>query len=250
MKTKIYQHLLNTRDEKGAGFIVLLDPDNLSPENLGEQILSFKENGADLFLVGGSLLLHNDFNGFVRDIKTAAGDVPVILFPGSIYQVSPAADAILFLSVISGRNPAHLIDSQVLAAPMVWKSGIEAISCAYMLIESGRMTTAEFMSNSKPLPRHKPDLALAHALAAQYLGFKTVYLEGGSGAELSVPEEIIATVSRAISLPVIVGGGIRTPEDAAKRVAAGASFIVIGNHFQENNHNALIREFADAIHQK
>jgi len=178
-----------------------------------------------------------------------AGEAPVILFPGSVFQVSRHADAILYLSVISGRNPAYLIDNQVLAAPIVWQMQVEAISCGYMLIESGQMTSAEFMSNSRPIPRNKPDLALAHALAAQYLGFKVVYLEAGSGAQLSVPEEMIMAVSKTISIPVIVGGGIRTPEMAQKKVAAGASLVVIGNHFEDPQNFSRIKEFADAIHQ-
>jgi phosphoglycerol geranylgeranyltransferase len=151
--------------------------------------------------------------------------------------------------VISGRNPAYLIENQVLAAPHVWQLQLEAISCGYMLIESGQMTSAEFMSHSRPIPRHKPELALAHALAAQYLGFKTVYLEGGSGARLSVPEEMITAVSESISIPLIVGGGIRTPEQAQKKVAAGASFVVIGNHFESDHNFSSMKEFSDAIHQ-
>ncbi|NOQ96678.1 MAG: geranylgeranylglyceryl/heptaprenylglyceryl phosphate synthase, partial [Calditrichae bacterium] len=123
------------------------------------------------------------------------------------------------------------------------------ISCGYMLIESGQMTSAEFMSNSRPIPRNKPDLALAHALAAQYLGFQTVYLEAGSGAQLSVPEDMIAAVSKTISIPVMVGGGIRKPEIASKKVEAGAALVVIGNHFEDAQNYSKIKEFADAIHK-
>jgi putative glycerol-1-phosphate prenyltransferase len=249
MKTKTYQNLLSITKNLGAGFVLLLDPDRLPLEQVERTIVTARENGVDAFFVGGTLLLSKNFDEFVQRAKAVAGEAPVILFPGSVFQVSRHADAILYLSVISGRNPAYLIDNQVLAAPIVWQMQVEAISCGYMLIESGQMTSAEFMSNSRPIPRNKPDLALAHALAAQYLGFKVVYLEAGSGAQLSVPEEMIMAVSKTISIPVIVGGGIRTPEMAQKKVAAGASLVVIGNHFEDPQNFSRIKEFADAIHQ-
>jgi putative glycerol-1-phosphate prenyltransferase len=248
MKTETYQHLQKIVKTRKAGFVLLLDPDKVPTEKISDTIQQARENGVDCIFVGGTLLLSQNFDPFVRQVKQAADSLPVILFPGSVFQVSSHADAILYLSVISGRNPAYLIDNQVLAAPVVWQSGIEAISCAYLLVESGQMTSAEFMSNSRPLPRNKPDLALAHALAAQYLGFKLVYLEGGSGAQFSVPEEMITAVSRAISIPVVVGGGIRTPEKAEKAVKAGASFVVIGNHFEEQDNMSRLQEFSNAIH--
>lgn len=250
MKSNTYQQLLNIIERNKAGFVLLLDPDRLPEEKIESMILKAVENGVDLLFIGGTLLLRRDFDNFVKKTKLVASHIPVIIFPGSIFQISKHADAILYLSVISGRNPAYLIDNQVLAAPQVWQLQIEAISCGYMLIESGQMTSAEFMSNSKPIPRNKPEIALAHALAAQYLGFKTIYLEAGSGAQLSVPEEMIMAVSKTISIPVFVGGGIRSPEEAQKKVAAGASFIVIGNHFENEQNISNIQEFAEAIHGK
>ena len=250
MKTQTYQNLQEIVKSRGAGFVLLLDPDRLQLENIDDIVLPAVENGVDIFFIGGTLLLNRNFEDFVKKVKESAGSTPVILFPGSIFQVSRYADAILYLSVISGRNPAYLIDNQVLAAPVVWQLQIEAISCGYMLIESGQMTSAEFMSNSRPIPRNKPDLALAHGLAAQYLGFKTVYLEAGSGAQLSVPEEMVTAVSKTISIPVMVGGGIRTPEIAAKKVEAGAAFVVIGNHFEDSKNYSKLQEFSEAIHRK
>ncbi len=249
MKTQTFQKLKEIVQRKGAGFVLLLDPDCLQLHHIEDVMLRAKENGVDIFFIGGTLLLNKNFEGFVRKVKECAGEFPVILFPGSIFQVSQYADAILYLSVISGRNPAYLIDNQVLAAPVVWQLQLETISCGYMLIESGQMTSAEFMSNSRPIPRNKPDLALAHALAAQYLGFQTVYLEAGSGAQLSVPEDMVAAVSKTISIPVMVGGGIRTPEIASKKVEAGAALVVIGNHFEDAQNYSKIKEFADAIHK-
>lgn len=250
MKSNTYQQLLHIIEQNKAGFVLLLDPDRLPEEKIESIIVKAVGNGVDLLFVGGTLLLRRDFDNFVKKTKSVASHIPVILFPGSIFQISKHADAILYLSVISGRNPAYLIDNQVLAAPQVWQMQIEAISCGYMLIESGQMTSAEFMSNSKPIPRNKPEIALAHALAAQYLGFKTIYLEAGSGAQLSVPEEMITAVSKTVSIPVFVGGGIRSPEEAQKKVAAGASFIVIGNHFEDEQNISNIQEFAEAIHGK
>jgi phosphoglycerol geranylgeranyltransferase len=176
--------------------------------------------------------------------------VPVIIFPGSIMQVSSVADAILFLILISGRNPEHLIGSQVIAAPLIRRSGLEPISTGYMLIEGGNTTSAEFMSNTKPIPRDKTDIAVAHALAAEIIGMKLVYLDAGSGANASVPEEMIRAIARTCSLPMIVGGGIRTPEDARRKVEAGASFIVTGTITEHNNHRSFIREFAEAVHSQ
>lgn len=248
MKSDTFQILQKIIREKGAGFILLLDPDKLQFQNIDETIHRTKEHHVDILFVGGTFLLQKDFDGFVQKVKKAAGAIPVILFPGSVHQISKFADALLYLSVISGRNPAHLIENQVLAAPIIWQLQVEPISCAYMLIESGQMTSAEFMSNSRPLPRDKPELALAHSLAAQYLGFKLIYLEAGSGARLSVPEVMIETVSKTASVPVIVGGGIRSPEEAGKKVKAGASFVVIGNHFEDPENYSKMREFADAIH--
>ncbi|MBN2001081.1 phosphoglycerol geranylgeranyltransferase, partial [candidate division KSB1 bacterium] len=172
----------------------------------------------------------------------------VIIFPGSTKQISPYADAILFLSLISGRNPNVLIGEQVVAAPIIKSIGLEAIGTAYMFIESGNVTSAQFVSDTRPIPREKPDIAIAHALAAEYLGMKIIYLEAGSGAKYSVPEELVAAVKKYVSVPLIVGGGIRTPDEARKKVLAGAHFVVTGNVLEKNRDPGLIKAFADAIH--
>ncbi|MEW5797727.1 MAG: geranylgeranylglyceryl/heptaprenylglyceryl phosphate synthase [Bacteroidota bacterium] len=245
----IYQSLLSTSKTKGAAYLVLVDPDKVAPEKLPAFIQQATVAGADAFLVGGSLITDDSFERCIVSIKQNT-NVPVVIFPGGVTQVSAKADAILFLSLLSGRNPEHLIGNQVLAAPIVKKIGLEAISTAYMLVESGKMTSAEFMSNTRPLPRHKTDIALAHALAAEILGFKLIYLEAGSGADQSVPEEIIGAIAKYCSVPLIVGGGIKTPGDARKKVAAGANFIVTGTVFEKNGDATLMKEFAAAIHTK
>jgi phosphoglycerol geranylgeranyltransferase len=242
-----YEQLLHIKRERGAGYLLLLDPDKLDPKNLQGFIAEATAAGVDAFLVGGSLMLSNEFDKMLKVIKEST-NIPVVIFPGSVLQVSSYADALLFLLLISGRNADHLIGNQVLAAPTIRKMGLEAISTGYMLIQGGNVTSAEFMSNTKPIPREKADIAAAHAMAAEMIGLKMLYLEAGSGAQLSVPEEMIKKVSKYCSLPLIVGGGIRTPEEAKKKVQAGASFIVTGTIIEENADGSLIREFAKAIH--
>lgn len=249
-RDKTYQKLRNIVEVQGAAFILLIDPDKSSAESSLDLVDRAKEAGVDAFFVGSSFLIHENFDEFVRQTKARAGDHPVIVFPGSLYQISAHADALLFLSLISGRNPEHLIGSQVTAAPILWKLGVEAISCGYMLIESGRRTSAEFMSNSIPIPRDKSTIALAHGLAAQYLGMKTIYLEAGSGAQDSVPSEMITSVSEVLEIPVIVGGGIRKPEVAQEKVKAGANMVVVGNYFEDELNHSLMNEFAEAIHTR
>ena len=186
----------------------------------------------------------------VLETISSISKLPTILFPGSVSQVSSKADSILFISLISGRNAEHLIGTHVIAAPIIRKCGLEPISTGYMLIESGKKTTAEYMSGSSPIPRNKPEIATATALAAEYLGMKYVYLEGGSGAEKTVPNEMIKMVSSALSIPVIVGGGIRDSKTAREKVENGASIVITGNFFENESNWNIIKEFATAIHTK
>jgi putative glycerol-1-phosphate prenyltransferase len=243
-----WQRLLDIRKNRGAGYIVLIDPDKLSLEDSVKLAAQAEQEDADVIFIGGSLLSTPIFDELVKQIK-AAVTIPVIIFPGGVQQISRHADAILFMSVISGRNPDLLIGQHVMGAPIVKMLKLEAISTGYMLIESGKVTSAEFMSNTKPIPRDKPDIALAHALAAEYLGMKLIYLEAGSGALHPVPDEMIQAIARMCSLPIIVGGGIRTPDMAKQKVAAGAAFIVTGNVLEKNNEKGTIQSFAQAIHQ-
>lgn len=246
---KVYQSLINTIEEKGAAYLVLIDPDKTNGQKLSDFVKTCDDAGVDGFLIGGSLMLGNNLDDSIKSIKSQSSK-PVIIFPGSVSQVNPNADALLFISLISGRNADQIIGKHVMAAPIIKKTGIEPISTGYMLIESGSVTTAEYMSGSKPIPRNKPEIAAATALAAEYLGMKFVYLEAGSGAQMSVPDEMVKMVSSSLSIPLIVGGGIRTATDAHAKVKAGASIIVTGNHFEDDKNWKQLKQFADAVHFK
>ncbi len=243
----IFRDLLKTANERGGGYIVLIDPDKLEKAKSIDLAAKAARGGADAIFVGSSMLLNSGLDDLVKAIKNVV-DIPVIMFPGSTMQICKHADAILFLSLISGRNPYYLIGEQVKAAPIIRHHGVEPISTGYMLIESGKLTSAEFMSNTRAMPRGKFDIAKATALAAQYLGMKMIYLEAGSGAEKAVKVEMVREVSDYVNLPVIVGGGLRKPEQARARVEAGANFIVTGNVLESNSDLSLIRAFAEATH--
>ncbi len=246
---KIYKNLLNTIEVKGAAYLILLDPDKISNAKLVPFIRHCENSGVDGFLIGGSLMISGNLDSFIDQVKSTTS-LPAIIFPGSINQVSPIADAILFLSVISGRNAEHLIGKHVIASSLVKKANIEPISTGYILIESGKTTTAVYMSGSLPIPQNKPEIAAATALAGEYLGMKLIYLEAGSGAQESVPIEIVKAVSNECSVPVVVGGGIRNSQTARNMVENGANIIVTGNFFENENNWDLIKEFAQAVHNK
>jgi len=246
---KIYNYLLENITAKGAAYLILLDPDKITEYRLPAFVKHCERSGVDAFLIGSSLMLNGNFDSFIKQVKKNT-KLPAIIFPGDINQISSEADAILFLSVVSGRNAEHLIGKHVLAAPLIKKAAIEPISTGYILIESGVTTTAVYMSGSLPLPRNKPEIAAATALAAEYLGMKFVYLEAGSGADNSVPEEMIKAVSSICKVPVIVGGGIKSPAAARKKVDCGAKIIVTGNFFEDENNWNMIKDFADAVHYR
>jgi len=246
MKETIFNYLLSVKEEKGAGYIVLIDPDKNSEKSLEEKISKINECGVDAIFVGGSLILDNNCEKRVKMIKSLS-KLPIIFFPGGISQLNKYYDAMLFMSILSGRNPHYLIGEQVIAAPIVKDLGIETIPTGYLIIDGGSNSSVQFMSGSNPIPTEKPDILVAHALAAQYLGKKIVYLESGSGAKNAIPNHLIEAVKSYIEIPIIVGGGIRTPESAYEKVQAGANFVVTGTAIEDDNTN-IIKEFADAIH--
>ena len=226
---------------------ILLDPDDFSVREAARIAKSAESTGCvNAVLVGGSLLHSNIFDTFVKSVRRAVS-IPVILFPGDATQLSGHADAVLYLSLISGRNPVNLIGEHVKAAPVIRKLGIEPIATAYMLVESGAVSSVEFMSDTRPLPRAKVAIAAAHALAAQYMGMQLVYLEAGSGAPQPVPCEMIRKVRELIDIPLIVGGGIRDARTAAAILAAGADIIVTGNMLQKKGGMEAMKEIGEVV---
>jgi len=243
----VYKHLMESRSRYKAGYLVLIDPDARPLNETAEFARIISKAGADAILYGGSLITDDGFTEKLKAVREAS-DIPVILFPGSVGQVNSHVDAILYISVISGRNANFLIGDHVTSAIQIKRSGVETIPTGYMLVESGKVTTAEFISGTRPLPAHKPELALAHALAGEMLGLKMLYLEAGSGAERPVPNDMISIIKKYVQIPLIVGGGIRNPETAREKVLAGADFIVTGNVLEDGENLDLLEDFVKTVH--
>jgi putative glycerol-1-phosphate prenyltransferase len=215
--------------------------------NLLDQTIDLAmECGVDYFFVGGSLIVNNMLDTLLSEIRQRC-QIPMILFPGNSFQLSYRADAILFLSLISGRNPELLIGQHVIAAPYLKMSPLEIISTGYMLVDGGAQTSVQYMSNTYPIPAAKDDIAVCTAMAGEMLGLKLLYLEAGSGAQHPVPESMIEAVSGATTVPLLVGGGIRSAEKVAANIRAGADAIVIGNAVEKDP--GLIREMAAVVHE-
>ena len=245
----VYQRLLTAKEDRGGGFLLLIDPDRTDRPDYLSLAEAAADSGVDAILVGTSFMMAGNFALAVRDIK-AVTSLPVVIFPGSYTQITSHADAILFTSLISSRNPQYLIDEQVKGAPFIKAAGLESIPTGYMLVESGPLTSVQFISSSLPIPRTKPDIACAHALAAQYLGMKLAYLEAGSGAELPAPVEMVRAVSLTVDIPLLVGGGLHSPEDCAARIEAGAAFIVMGTRLEHDRGLSCLRELTAASHTR
>ena len=233
MKNQIYQQLCAARNQKKKSFAVLIDPDKIQQQSLEKLIALGKTAQVDYWFVGGSLVVSNHLEQLVVDLKTKS-EIPVILFPGSPSQVTPRADALLYLSLISGRNPELLIGQHVLSAPAVKQSGLEILSTGYMVIDGGAPTTVSYISNATPIPSNKNEIALCTALAGEMLGMKLIYMDAGSGAQKPIPVEMIQTVAAQITVPLLVGGGITTPAKAAENCKAGADLIVVGNAIEKD----------------
>jgi phosphoglycerol geranylgeranyltransferase len=220
---------------------VLLDPDKVNDEEGAKIAKELEAIGVDWLMVGGSLTKDLSISKLVSGIK-ANCSLPVVLFPGTPSQIVEEADALMLLSLISGRNAELLIGRHVEAAPLLHQSSLQVIPTGYMLIESGRMTTVNYISNTLPIPHHKPDIALCTALAGEMLGLRMVYMDGGSGAEHAISSEMIEAVSKELSIPLIIGGGIRTPQEAQRIWKAGADMIVVGTAFEQDKNNGFIEE--------
>lgn len=245
MKSIIYHSLSEKKKQGKKSFAVLIDPDKVNNSVLDELIDLSITAKVDYLLVGGSLVISNHLDECVQHIKKNCG-IPVILFPGSPSQVSKYADALLYLSLISGRNPELLIGQHVVSAPFVKKSGLEIMPTGYIVVDGGAPTTVSYISNAAPVPADKNEIAMCTAMAGEMLGMKLIYMDAGSGAKRAITESMIEAVAKHIEVPLIVGGGIIEPEKAYLNCKAGADVIVVGNAIEKDA--SLIKEMSDAIH--
>jgi phosphoglycerol geranylgeranyltransferase len=239
-----YQQISNCSASGKKMLAVLIDPDKCNEDCFFDIINECESSCVDFIFAGGSLLTNGNVSGAIKDIK-AATKIPVILFPGSPIQLSYNADAVLFLSLISGRNPELLIGHHVTAAPFIKKSGIEVIPTGYMLVDCGKSTTASYISNTFPIPYDKPEIAVNTAIAGEMLGLKLIYLDGGSGAAKQVSSEMIKSVKENINVPLVVGGGLSTPEKAYNACVSGADLVVVGTRFE--NDVKIIKDYSIAV---
>jgi phosphoglycerol geranylgeranyltransferase len=221
------------RDRSEKSMALLLDPDDVDFSTLRDLVAISEQAGISLFLVGGSLIVSNEFEKLIFEIKKLT-DIPVIIFPGNSDHISDKANGILLLSMISGRNPDLLIGKHVQAAPSLKRSGLEILPTGYILIDGGAPTTVSYMSNTMPIPSNKPSIVSCTALAGTQLGLKNIYLDAGSGAQKAISSEIIAAVSSVIDVPLWVGGGIRDADQVYQAFEHGADFVVVGNAVEEN----------------
>lgn len=245
MKTRLYQQLLEKKSNGLKSFALLIDPDKVNDEKIDQLTELATDAKVDYLFVGGSLVISNHLDAVVKRIKQNCS-IPAILFPGSPSQISVHADGLLYLSLISGRNPELLIGQHVISAAAVKQSGLEIISTGYMVIDGGAPTTVSYISNAAPVPADKNEIAMCTAMAGEMLGMKVIYMDAGSGAKRPVSESMIDKVSKTIEIPLIVGGGITDPEKAYLNCKAGADVIVIGNAIEKNT--SLIKEMSAAIH--
>ncbi len=245
MLDNIYKDILNTKGTGQKKFAVLLDPDKMRLKQFEKTLELAIKSKVDYFFIGGSLIVSDMLDNTLLSIKKET-KIPLILFPGNSFQLSYKADALLFLSLISGRNAELLIGNHVVVAPYLKLSPLEIMPTGYMLIDGGVPTTVTYMSNTKPIPANKPDIAASTALAGQFLGLKLIFMDAGSGAQNPISTDMIEAVSNTIEIPLIVGGGIKTPEKAYENAKSGANLIVVGDAIEKNPD--LLPEIADAIH--
>ncbi|MFT5645845.1 MAG: phosphoglycerol geranylgeranyltransferase [Aureispira sp.] len=243
---QIYANWQKAKEANSKEFSVLIDPDKIRLKDVDKIVRLAEEAAVDSFFIGGSLVINDALDDIIMRIKKQC-NIPVVLFPGSSRQLSYKADALLFLSLISGRNPELLIGKHVETAPFLKISPIEIISTGYMLIDGGVPTSVSYMSNTQPIPANKDSIAVCTAIAGEMLGLKLIYMDAGSGAEKPISASMIGSVSMATDIPLIVGGGIRTPEKASANVKAGADIIVVGNAIEKDP--VLILELAAAVHE-
>lgn len=229
----IYNQFAHLKQDQKVGFAVLVDPDSVTPTEMANIAVQCNTYAVDFVFVGGSLMTTQHVDDCILSFKTKS-NIPIILFPGHPTQVSKEADALLFLSLISGRNPELLIGQHVVAAPMIKASKLEVLPTGYLVIDGGVPTTVSYMSNAAPIPANKPDIALCTAWAGELLGLQLIYMDAGSGAKHPISKEMIAKVAQNINAPLIVGGGMRTAQHIEDACEAGAQVIVVGNALEKD----------------
>lgn len=243
---RIYNKIISDKKANKKSFALLIDPDKQDLTQLLIIINKAEKAKVDYFFVGGSLLTYDSLDTCLKTIKNNS-TIPVVLFPGNAMQVNDKADGILFLSLISGRNAEMLIGKQVITAPILKQSSLEVLSTGYILVDSGKPTTASYMSNTTPIPADKDTVSACTAMAGEMLGLKLIFMDGGSGAKNPISSKMIATVSKSIDAPLIIGGGINSGEKALVNCKSGADIIVVGNAIEKNED--LISEISSAVHQ-
>lgn len=245
MSKKILETLNRRRVAGLKTFALLIDPDTIEDSGKLIKLINIAvESKVDFFFVGGSLLTGNNLHHVVQLIKDNS-QLPVILFPGSTMHIDVSADAVLFLSLISGRNPELLIGQQVIAAPILKRSRLEVLPTGYLLIDADNHTTVSYMSNTTPIPADKYSVAVCTAMAGEMLGLKLIYMDAGSGAKYPISPRMIASVRKSINVPLIIGGGINSVDKALNSLKAGADMLVVGNGIEENP--SLLIEVSDAV---
>jgi len=245
MTNRIYNSLTERKQQGKKSFAVLIDPDKVNDSSMEQLVALAVDAKVDYFLVGGSLVISNYLDACLQQVKKSC-TIPTILFPGSPNQVSKYADALLYLSLISGRNADLLIGQHVISAPVVKQSGLEIMPTGYMVIDGGAPTTVSYISNATPIPADKNEIAMCTAMAGEMLGMKLIYMDAGSGAKRAITESMIQKVASCIEVPLIIGGGIIEPEKAYLNCKAGADVIVVGNAIEKDP--SLIKEMAAAVH--
>ncbi len=230
--SQLLHQIYKIKNDNKKGLAVLIDPDQ-PHDSVLNIVQHCQDNFVDCILVGGSLVTAGIFSQTIQLIK-AHFDGPIYIFPGNEFMIDENATGILFLSLLSGRNPEYLIGKQVVAAPALIQSTLDVVPTAYLLINGGKETSVSYISNTKPIPSDKPDIAVATAMAGKLMGMQCVYMDAGSGADQPISQKMINRVASQVKLPLIIGGGIKTPDAANNAYKAGADFIVIGNGAEDD----------------
>ncbi|WKN40923.1 geranylgeranylglyceryl/heptaprenylglyceryl phosphate synthase [Tunicatimonas pelagia] len=243
----LYQALLHQQQQKKKSLAIFIDPDQLNEVADTLRLISLgAKHQIDYFLVGGSLITTNNLGEAVRTIKDEC-DIPVILFPGSNLYIDSSADAILLLSIISGRNPDLLIGQHVVAAPILKRSPLEIMATGYILVNTGSTASATYLSHTTPIPHDKASVAACTAMAGEMLGLKLIYLDAGTEAERAIDPKMISAVRKSVGVPLIVGGGINNRYQASRAYEAGADMLVVGG--VERTAETVLPEIAEVVQQ-